>query len=223
MSRNKGPLDNVVPFPGKAVPKFGYRRVARRRAALMEHEGQLNLFNAPDTNIAVGFGRKRKAKVVRIPKSVTPFEEALVSDERGDASAVDKYWKAITDGDSVADAYCNLGVIECRRNNVGKAFNSFTNSLEADPRHFEAHYNVANLYFETGDLRLAKLHYEIAAEIRPDNASVYFNLGLVHSLNEDYKAAILALSNYKELATDAQDRRADDLLDNLKRTVTHPE
>ena len=223
MSRNKGPLDNVVPFPGKAVPKFGYRRVARRRAALMEHQGQLNLFNAPDTNFAVGFGRKRKAKVVRLPKSITLFEEALVSDERGDASAVNKYWKAITDGDSVADAYCNLGVIECRRNDVGKAFNSFANSLEADPRHFEAHYNVANLYFETGDLRLAKFHYEIAAEIRPDNANVYFNLGLVHSMNEDYKAAILALSNYKELATDAKDRRADELLDNLKRTVTHPE
>lgn len=223
MSRNNNHIDNVVPFPGKAVPKFGYRRVARRRAAQMEHEGQLNLFNASDSGAAIGFGRRKTDEVLCLPAGATPFEEALALDERGDDSAIEKYWKAITDGDCVADAYCNLGVIERRRKNIGKAFNCFTNSLETDPRHFEAHYNVANLYFETGDLRLAKFHYEFAAEIRPENADVFFNLALVHSLKEDYKAAILALSNYKDRTAEGGDRRADELLDNLKRTVTGPE
>jgi tetratricopeptide (TPR) repeat protein len=214
---------NVIPFPGKAVPKFGFKRVKRRKAARMEAEGQLNLFSPAARENAVGFGRGRQAQVVPLPTSITPFEEALILDERGDDAAADKYWKAITDGDSVADAYCNLGVIECRRGNASKAFNCFTNSLEADPRHFEAHYNMANLYFETGDLRLSKLHYEIAAEIKPDYANLYFNLGLVHTMREDFKAAIVSLCNYKELAPEVDDTQADELLDTLRRTIHRPE
>jgi tetratricopeptide (TPR) repeat protein len=205
------------------VPKFGFKRVRRRKAARMEAEGQLNMFAAPAADNPVGFGRGRRAKVVPLHTGGTPFEEALILDERGDASAADKYWKAITDGDSVADAYCNLGIIESGRGRASKAFNCFANSLEADPRHFESHYNMANLYFETGDLRLSKLHYEIGAEIKPDYANLYFNLGLVHTMNEDYKAAIVALCNYKELASEVDEAQADELLDTLRRTIHNPE
>jgi tetratricopeptide (TPR) repeat protein len=222
MSRNRSTVVGVVPFPGKAVPKFGYKRVRRRKTERLEDEGQLNLFDAPSSGNSIGFGRHDQSRMVRMPPGVTPFEEALLLDERGEDSAADHYWKAITAGDSVADAYCNLGIIERRRKRVGKAFNCFTNSLEADPRHFEAHYNVANLYFETGDLRLAKLHYEIAAEIQPEYAEVFFNLGLVHALNEDYRAAVAALSNYRELVPELEDAQTDDLLDSLKRSIDHP-
>jgi len=222
MTPNRDSLDNVVPFPGNTVPKYGYKRVKRRGTERMEDEGQLNLFGVPPQKNTIGFGRHDDAMVIRIPAGVTPFEEALIMDERGDEAAADRYWKAITAGDSVADAYCNLGIIERRRKRIGKAFNCFTNSLEADPRHFEAHYNVANLYFETGDLRLAKLHYEIAVEIRPDYAEVYFNLGLVHALNEDFRAAIAALSNYRENAPELEDAETDNLLDSLRRSIDHP-
>jgi len=209
---------NVVPLPGKAVPKFGFKRVMRRKQARMEAEGQLTLFGPPTEGGAIGFGR-RQASVIRIPTGRTPFEEALVLDERDDAAAADKYWNAITHGDSVADAYNNLGIIECRRGNTSKAFNCFTNTLESDPRHFEAHYNMANLYFETGDYRLAKLHYEIAAEVRPEDSKLYFNLALTHAMNEDVRAAVAALSNYKALAPEADETPADELLDILERTI----
>ena len=215
-------MGNVVPLSGKSVPKFGFKRVLRRKAARMEAEGQLNLFTAPDGDAAIGFGRGRRSNVVRFPTGVSPFEEALLLDERDETMAADRYWKAITDGDSVADAYNNLGIIECRRGSVGKAFNCFTNALESDPRHFEAHYNVANLYFETGDLRLAKLHYEIAAEIRPTDPKLFFNLALLHTFNEDFRAAITALSVYKELSPHADDVPADELLGILRRSVVHP-
>jgi tetratricopeptide (TPR) repeat protein len=213
----------AVPSPGKSIPKFGFKRVTRRKQARMEAEGQLNLFDPPDGGNAVGFKNRRPNNVVRFPTAITPFEDALRLDERGDEAAADRYWKAITIGDSVADAYCNLGVIEYRRGRVSKAFNCFTNSLESDPRHFEAHYNVANLYFETGELRLAKLHYEIAAEVRPDDAKLYFNLGLVYAMSEDFKAAIAALSNYKERAPEIDDAHADELIDILRRTIVNPE
>ena len=214
------PPNNVIPFPGKVVPKFGYKRVRRRDAARLEAEGQLNLFHSPADRNAAGFGRKRS---VNTTPAMPVFEEALLMDESGDKkTAAEKYWKAITIGDSVADAYCNLGIIECSAGNTGKAFNCFTNALESDPRHFEAHYNMANLYFETGDLRLARLHYEIASEIHPGYAQLYFNLGMVHALSEDYRSAIVALSNYKELAPDLQDSHADELIDSLKQSIRKP-
>jgi tetratricopeptide (TPR) repeat protein len=216
-------LNNVIPYPGKVVPKFGFKRVKRLDAARMEAEGQLNLFHKPPGRNSAGFGRDRTAQIVRLPRHLPAFEEALMMDERGDKkSAADLYWKAITDGDRVADAYCNLGIIEGGAGNTSKAFNCFTNSLEADPRHFEAHYNVANLYFETGDLRLAKLHYEIASEIKPDYPNLYFNLGMLHAISEDYRSAIVALSNYKELAPEMKDVHADELIDSLKQSINEP-
>ena len=212
-------MGNVVPLTGKSVPKFGFKKVLRRKTARMEAEGQLNLFTAPDGTAEIGFGRGRRSNVLRFPTAVSPFEEALLLDDRDVNLAADRYWKAITDGDSVADAYNNLGIIEYRRGAVGKAFNNFTNALESDPRHFEAHYNVANLYFETGDLRLAKLHYGIAAEIRPTDPKLFFNLALLNTIKGDFRAAITALSIYRELAPDADDVPADQLLGILRRSV----
>lgn len=223
MSNVEKPLDNVIPFPGKAVPKFGFERVKRRKAAQMEALGQLNLFAPPPGRNSVGFGRGRwNKKILHLPTAAGPFEEALLLDERGDKNAAKMYWKAITLGDSVADAYCNLGIMEDKRGNTSRAFNCFTNSLEADPRHFHSHYNVANLYFEAGDLRLARLHYEIAAEIRPEFPNVYFNLGLVHAMNENFKAAVAALSHYKERAPHFEDGHADQLLVSFKKSLTNP-
>jgi tetratricopeptide (TPR) repeat protein len=223
VSKSRIPPGDSIPSPGKSIPKFGFKRVMRRKRARMEAEGQLNLFDVPGGDNTIGFQHRQPSNIVRFPTGITPFEEALRLDERGDEDAANKYWKAITIGDSVADAYCNLGVIEYRRGSVSKAFNCFTNALETDPRHFEAHYNVANLYFETGDLRLAKFHYEFAAEIRPDDAKLFFNLGLVHAMNEEFTAAIAALSHYKERAPEIDDAHADELIHILRRTIDHPE
>jgi hypothetical protein len=45
---------------------------------------------------------------------------------------------------------------------------------------------------------------------------------LLHTLNEDFRAAIAALSNYRELAPQADDVPADELLGILRRSVVHP-
>jgi hypothetical protein len=44
---------------------------------------------------------------------------------------------------------------------------------------------LGNLYFEGDNLRLAKMHYELAAEINPIFPNLYFNLGLVLGLMEE--------------------------------------
>ena len=155
-----------------------------------ELQGQLNLF---------------RAEVGRVARLLTPFEEALMLHERGDAKAADCYLEAISEGDNVAEAYCNLAIINLEQANIAKALDNFTLSLKSDPRHVEAHYNLGNLYYDAGELRLARLHYEAATQIEPGFSLVYFNLALVyHKLNEGV-AAGLALEKYMELEPDDEE------------------
>ena len=121
--------------------------------------------------------------------------------EQGDPTAAEHYLEAINEGDNVAEAYCNLGIINLERGELSKALDNFTLSLKNDPRHVEAHYNLANLYYDAGDLQLAKLHYEAAAQIEPGFSLVYFNLSLVYHKLGDLSAASATLEKYRAART----------------------
>ena len=103
-----------------------------------ELQGQLNLF---------------RVEPPRLARLLTPFEEALLLHERGDTKAAEHYLEAINEGDNVAEAYCNLGILNLERGQLSNALDNFTLSLKNDPRHVEAHYNLANLYYDAGDLQ----------------------------------------------------------------------
>jgi Flp pilus assembly protein TadD len=197
-------MGQILKFPAQAT-KFGYKRV-RKRAAV-ENPNQLHLFPAPTAQIlALELERGR-------------FEQALMLDERGDSQAAELYNKAIEEGDCIADAYCNLGIIESQNGNTAKAFDCFTTSLKHDPRHSIAHYNLGNLYFDADDFRLARIHYEMAAQVDPSFPNIYFNLALVHALNNDLAAAVSTLLKYQEIAPEDEGRNAEELLSNLKKTL----
>lgn len=155
-----------------------------------ELQGQLNLF---------------RAEVSRIARLLTPFEEALLLHEQGDPKAAEHYVEAINEGDNVAEAYCNLGIINLEQGQLARALDNFTLSLKNDPRHVEAHYNLANLYYDAGDLQLAKLHYEAAAQIEPGFSLVYFNISLVYHKLGDMVAASTALEKYRALEPEDED------------------
>lgn len=155
-----------------------------------ELQGQLNLFRVEPTRLA---------------RLLTPFEEALLLHEQGDGGAAERYVEAINEGDNVAEAYCNLGIINLERGQVSNALDNFTLSLKNDPRHVEAHYNLANLYYDAGDLQLAKLHYEAAAQIEPGFSLVYFNLSLVYHKLGDLSAASATLEKYRQLEPEDED------------------
>jgi tetratricopeptide (TPR) repeat protein len=198
-------MAQILKFPAQAS-KFGYKRV-RKRARAAENPDQLHLFPAP------------AAQILNFGPEPGRFEQALLLDERGDPKAAELYAKAIAEHDCVADAYCNLGIIESQRGNTAKAFDCFTTSLKHDPRHSEAHYNLGNLYFDVNDLRLAQVHYEMAGEMDPLFANVYFNLALVQAIKNDLGAAIRTLTKYQELASADEARKADELLHNLKQSL----
>ena len=183
------PEDGSIHYDFQALTLF--RRVREMRAQGLtikqiesELQGQMSLF------------RPEGGQLTRL---LTPFEEALLLHEQGDMKAAEFYDEAIAEGDNVAEAYCNLGIIDLDHGNLVGALDNFTQSLKHDPRHVEAHYNLANLYYDAGDFPLARLHYEGAAQIEPNFSLVYYNLALVYHRLADVAAATQALQKYKEL------------------------
>jgi tetratricopeptide (TPR) repeat protein len=198
-------MGDIIQLPGEAL-KLGYKRV-RKRTRSTDDPDQLHLFSAP------------AARVLSFSSAMSPFEEALASDERGDARAADLYLRAIESQDCVADAFCNLGIIETGKGNTVRAFDCFTSSLKHNPRHSEAHYNLANLYFDLGDFRLAQIHFELAGQLDPYFANAYFNLALVQAINHDLAAAITTLTRYQAMVSEDEARHADEFLQSLQESL----
>jgi DNA-binding transcriptional MerR regulator len=176
-----------------------------------ELAGQLNLFP------------EKGGQLIQLPIRLSPFEEALILHEQGDRRAADMYVKAIQGGECISDAYCNLGILDYEANNIPGAFDQFTKALRHDPRHFEAHFNLAHLYFEAGDFRLARLHYEISEVIEPGSASVHFNLGLIHAIDGNLILAIASLHKARESATEEELAQIDEMLAGLQTAIKNPE
>jgi Flp pilus assembly protein TadD len=191
-------MGHVLQFPA-GTARLGYKR-SRKCRKPADNPDQLQLF-AVST-----------AQIVALTSELTPFDQALQSDERADPRAAGLYQRAIDAGDCMADAYCNLGIIKSKAGDTAKAFDSFTKALKTDPRHAEAHFNLGNLYFEVNDLRLARIHYEIAGEIDPAFANAFFNLALIQAIHHDLAAAMTTLRRYRELVTEEEARNADALL-----------
>ena len=205
--------DGELRYDFEALTQFRRARELRNlgmstRQIEAELHGQLNLFP------------ERGGRLIQLPLRLTAFEEALLLHEKGDKGAVEKYCKAISAGECVADSYCNLGILCYEENEISRAFDHFTHALRHDPRHFESHFNLAHLYFEAGDFRLARLHYEISAAIEPNSASVHFNLGLVHAINGDFSTAIASLNRAKQYATEEELSQVEELLASLQNTVS---
>lgn len=193
-------MAKVIQFPIPNPEKFGFKPVRKKKPDSASHKhGQLDLFG--------------EAKIVNL-NNLTPFEEALMLDEQGDNRASLQYQKAIDAGDSVADAYCNLGIIESGKQNYTKAVDCFTRALKTDPRHFEAHYNLANVYAEIGNLALAKIHYQVSIEIEPTFPNSYFNLGITLAMGKEVEEAIQSLLIYKSLVD--EDHVAEELIASLR-------
>ena len=152
--------------------------------------------------------------MLNFQQNLGPFENALYHDEKGDPRAASLYRKAIAEGDNKADAWCNLGILESGSGNAAKAIDAFANALKEDPRHLEAHFNLANHYAEVGNAPLAKIHYETVIEIDHEFPGVYYNYGILLASKGEYKEAISMISKYRRLARD-NNKNIDELLRNL--------
>jgi tetratricopeptide (TPR) repeat protein len=202
-------MTKIIKITANEHSKFGHRKASQRRKKInLEDYGQLNLFDS------------QSSETIIVKMGVSSlFEEALALDNVGDERSREMYARAIVAGDCIADAFCNLGIIESNEGNLVKAIDCFTSCLRHEPRHFEAHYNLANIYADAGNLKLAKLHYEISIQIEPYFASGYYNLGLVLALDHQVQAAIAALKKYNELASADEKMNVDDLIKSLEESI----
>lgn len=197
-------VDHVPEKFGPQPARSNKQRKQQGKGKELEKLGQLNLFSG--------------GKIVRL-NQLSVFEEALMLDDQGDrASARTRYIKAIEEHDSIADAYCNLGILEFKEGNNTKAIDFFTLCLKEDPRHFEAHYNLANLYAEVGNFTLAKVHYTVSIEIEPNFPNSHFNLGLTLAMNKEFTEAINALKHYRQLTPKTEHSQVDELIHKLSST-----
>jgi Tfp pilus assembly protein PilF len=87
--------------------------------------------------------------------------------------------------------------------------------LKHDHRHYEAHFNLANIYSEAGNIALAKFHYQIAIKLEPGFSNSYFNLALLLVVNREYEEAIKKLKNYLQLVPESEHVPALELIEKL--------
>ena len=198
-------MARVVQFPVNPPAKLGPKKASRRKKANLEDFGQLNLFDQlPDTT-----------PLISLPKSSSFFEEALSLDDQGSAEAERYYLLAIDNGESVEDALCNLGIMKSGQGEHAIAIDFLTKCLQKNPRHFEAHYNLGNVYSDLGNLELAKVHYELSTQIEPNYPNSFYNLGLVLISMKRYKEAIHRINQFVELAPDSELHTASELIKTL--------
>ncbi len=195
-------LDFIIP-----KPHSGLKRVGKSQRCQPKRTSQLDLFSQ----------KASEANIFVLPSSLTPFERALLLDEKGDPKAMNAYREAVNLSDCPADAYCNLGILEYETGNTVKAIDSFTRSLALEPRHFESHFNLANLYSELGNLPLAKTHYEFANELRSDFPDIRFNLGLVYAMTRNYDSALKILTEYKKMVPAEDGVVAEKLIESIRK------
>ena len=126
-------MAQILKFPGRAA-KFGFKRVPKRKRR-DDNPAQLHLF------------AQGTAQILQFESPLSHFEHALLLDERGDPQATEHYRKAIAEQDCIADAYCNLGIIESKQGRTTKAFDCFTNSLKHDAAAFRGALQLGQYVF----------------------------------------------------------------------------
>jgi tetratricopeptide (TPR) repeat protein len=176
--------------------KSGFKKVQKKLNRSLEEQGQLNLFNRES--------QPSEAKQIKISSFRSPFEEALVLDEKDDPKAIEAYQKLIQQRIDVADAYCNLGILYASNGESIQAINSFTLALKEDPRHIESHYNLGNMYFDAGNYQLAITHYEIAKGIDADFPDLLFNLTLAYAIQKQFEKALEMIRAYQKTSGASQ-------------------
>lgn len=198
-------MARVVQFPVNPPAKLGPKKANRKKKPNLEDYGQMNLFDQLDD----------QTPVLSLPKSNSFFEEALQLDEQGNPEAERYYLLAIENSESAEDALCNLGILKSVQGDLAKSIDYLTQCLKVNPRHFEAHYNLGNVYSDLGNLELAKVHYELSTQIEPHYPNSYYNLGLVLVSMKKYKEAIRVINTYVSLAPNAEHEVAHELIKTL--------
>ncbi len=178
---------------------------SRRRAYVLRQ------FSKPGTFVRV------EAKL--LPTESSAFERALRLHDQDDLRARTWYKLAIESGDCVADAWCNLGILESGEGWKSKAIQCFRKAILVEPRHFEAHFHLGNLFFDSGNFSEARIHYRIAEDISADHPPLMHQQAMIMLMERQYGEAINLLKRYANMVDEASRQRAMGLIQRIRGTV----
>ncbi len=175
---------------------------------------------APDSREQLSLFSGSIAKIVRMEAGLSPFDAALLMDRTGRAEARSAYLHAVEREDRVADAYCNLGILEAAAGAYDDAIECFSKSLAVASNHFEAHYNLGCLYLDLEMFAPARVHLGVAASGMPESAELQFNLAVALAGVGRFEASAVALRQFRSLSPAGdQDPSAGKLLGELEREL----
>ena len=95
-----------------------------------------------------------------------------------------------------ADAYMGRGSIKNMQKDYQAAINYYNKAIEYDPALVAAILNRGNAKFILSDVKGAQADFLRVAELQPNNANVYFNLGVTYSGQNKSNEAIYAFRKY---------------------------
>lgn len=76
--------------------------------------------------------------------------------------------------------YLNLGLLYAAGGRDDEAIDAFRNSVELNPRYFQAHYELASILDSTGKLEEAAREYEVAGPAYASNGEYLYRLGFAY-------------------------------------------
>lgn len=123
------------------------------------------------------------------PQEEKKAESAAAPDKKGPSGEPSEAAKAnLKQGMSYISIAKNAQSKGIRNENIENAIAEFTNAMNKDPNYAEAYSGRAGAYMLQGKNNKALDDLKKAKEIKPDSASIRYNLACVHSLmsNTDY-------------------------------------
>lgn len=185
-------MAKLIQFPGKNSARRALKK-AGRKTSRMEAAGQMNMFDQSQSSGQV------------IKTYANAFARALQLDETGSDHALDAYREAVKKEVRPSDALTNIATIQAEKGLVHDAIESLSEAIVINPKNGLAHYNMGNIYLDSGNLSLAKLHYEQAMRFEPELLEAQFNLALVLLIKGDRSRALDLLKQYEEITSEQID------------------
>ena len=116
-------------------------------------------------------------------------------------NAVAWYDKALAEAPTDEYALSKAGTSLVSLNRFAEAFGYFERAVEADPQNGDNVFNLANAYFFSGDIPKAIENYTAAELLDCSDdvkARIYYQLALLCSIKQDYRAALINYQKYED-------------------------
>ncbi len=82
------------------------------------------------------------------------------------------------------------GLVAAYQNDYKTACKNISKAIKLEPQNDKYYYNLANMYFKSGDIMYAKRYYNLAISLNPNNPSYHFALANLYYSEKHYKRAL---------------------------------